>query len=141
MEIKPYIRRVNYYETDQMSIVHHTNHIRYFEEARVDFMHQIGCDIKELEDMGIIIPNVDAYAKYKKVIEFYSLLKIEIKLVKFNGVSFTFEYVISFADTGEVASTGHTSHCFVNRERKPISIKRTFPEIYKKMLDNLTSAS
>ena len=39
-----YRRRANYYETDQMGIVHHSNHIRYFEEARLYYMHNIGCD-------------------------------------------------------------------------------------------------
>ena len=60
----------NYYETDQMGVVHHSNHIRYFEEARLDFMRTIGCDAAEMEKDGIIIPNVDAYAKYEKPVRF-----------------------------------------------------------------------
>ena len=70
MNIKPFTRRVNYYETDKMNIVHHTNYIRYFEEARIDFMRQIGCSCAELEKLGAIIPVVDAYAKYHKSIKF-----------------------------------------------------------------------
>ena len=30
--MKKYSRSVNYYETDQMGIVHHSNYIRYFEQ-------------------------------------------------------------------------------------------------------------
>ena len=41
MEIKPYERMVYYYETDRMGIVHHSNYIRWFEEARLDWMKQI----------------------------------------------------------------------------------------------------
>ena len=33
-----YERRINYYETDKMGIVHHSNYIRFFEEARVDML-------------------------------------------------------------------------------------------------------
>ena len=33
-----YERRINYYETDKMGIVHHSNYIRFFEEARLDMM-------------------------------------------------------------------------------------------------------
>ena len=47
-----------------MSIVHHSNYIRFFEEARCDFMEQIGCDVRALEDKGVSIAVVDAYAKY-----------------------------------------------------------------------------
>ena len=66
MKVKPYRRRANYYETDKMGIVHHTNYIRYFEEARIDLMRQVGCDCRTLEEMNIIIPVVDVYAKYHK---------------------------------------------------------------------------
>ena len=56
MEIKPYERMVYYYETDRMGIVHHSNYIRWFEEARLDWMKQIGWDYKTIEDDNIIIP-------------------------------------------------------------------------------------
>ena len=86
-----YFRKAVYYETDQMGIVHHSNYIRYFEEARVFFMHNIGCDVKELEELGVIIPNVDAYAKYLKPIKFYDDFYVEVKLVSFTGVRMEFD--------------------------------------------------
>ena len=139
MENKPYKRRVAYYETDCMRIVHHSNYFRYFEEARINFMHNIGCDVKEMENLGLIIPNVDAYARYKQPIEFSDEIIIEVKFTEFNGSKMNFEYIIKFADTDKVAATGHTTHCFVNREMKPISIKRTFPDIYRKLTENLSA--
>ena len=42
MIYKPYKHLVQYYETDQMGIVHHSNYIRWFEEARIYFMEQVG---------------------------------------------------------------------------------------------------
>lgn len=133
MEIQPYVRRANYYETDQMGIVHHTNYIRYFEEARLDFMRQIGCSCKDLEKQGIIIPVVDAYARYIKSVEFDDEIKVLITFKKFNGVRMEFSYEIRFSETDELAVTGNTSHCFTNTEHKPIRIRNTFPEIYEKM--------
>ena len=40
--MEAYKRKVHYYETDQMGIVHHSNYIRWFEEARIDFLEKIG---------------------------------------------------------------------------------------------------
>ena len=37
-----YIRDVKYYETDKMGIVHHSNYVRWFVEARMDFLAKIG---------------------------------------------------------------------------------------------------
>ena len=50
-----YERRINYYETDKMGIVHHSNYIRFFEEARLDMMKKVGLDYFTMEEAGIII--------------------------------------------------------------------------------------
>ena len=33
---------VQYYETDQMAIVHHSNYIRWFESARTAYLSEVG---------------------------------------------------------------------------------------------------
>ena len=40
--LKPYYHTVQYYETDAMAVVHHSNYIRWFEEARLDYLEQSG---------------------------------------------------------------------------------------------------
>ncbi len=132
-----YVRRANYYETDKMGIVHHSNHIRYFEEARIFFMKNIGCDVAEMEREGIIIPNVDAYAKYEKPIRFPQEVLIEVKLVKFTGAVMCFEYKAAFSD-GTLAATGRTTHCFVGKDFKPMSLKRKFPVYYEKLKEKIS---
>ena len=37
-----YKRRVKFYETDGMRVVHHANYLRYFEEARVEYLRAGG---------------------------------------------------------------------------------------------------
>ncbi len=120
-----------------MGIVHHSNHIRYFEEARIDFMKKIDCDIMKLENDGVIIPNVDAYAKYIKPIRFDDDIYIEVKLIKFNGVLMEYNYTIRFLCNDTVAATGHTAHCFVGENFKPISIKKKYPDFYNRLLSVL----
>ena len=51
---KGYNHTVQYYETDKMGITHHSNYIRWMEEARVDFLKQIGWDYDKLEEIGVI---------------------------------------------------------------------------------------
>ena len=38
----PYLRKDQYYETDQMAIIHHSTYIRWFEEARIHRLDQLG---------------------------------------------------------------------------------------------------
>ena len=66
MKTVPYKRKINYYETDRMNIVHHSNYARYLEESRMDFMRQIGISYDDLEEKGIIIPVLELHDNYIK---------------------------------------------------------------------------
>jgi YbgC/YbaW family acyl-CoA thioester hydrolase len=44
-----YIHKVNYYETDKMGVTHHSNYIRWMEEARVDFLEKAGFLVKHIK--------------------------------------------------------------------------------------------
>ena len=48
-EVKEYGRKIQYYETDRMGIVHHSNYIRWMEEARTDVLEQIGLPYDKIE--------------------------------------------------------------------------------------------
>ena len=56
IKIRPYEHHAKYYETDQMGIIHHSNYIKWMEEARMDLMDQIGLSYKQMEEMEIISP-------------------------------------------------------------------------------------
>ena len=47
--MKPCLHKVQYYETDMMGVTHHANYIRWMEEARIDFMDQLGFPYRSME--------------------------------------------------------------------------------------------
>ena len=49
MERNLYEHECKYYETDQMGIIHHSNYIRFMEEARIAFLKQIGFPMEKIE--------------------------------------------------------------------------------------------
>lgn len=128
-----YRRRINYYETDRMGIVHHSNYIRYFEEARLDMMEQCGLGYRKIEDTGIIIPVTFVDCQYIKPLQYDDAIRIESHFTKYNGIKMEVSYEIYQEDTGELCTTGKSGHCFLNREMKPIRMKREYPEIYQKL--------
>lgn len=131
-----YVRKANYYETDQMGIVHHSNYIRYFEEARLSFMDGIGCNAAQMEADGIIIPNVDIYARYERPVRFNDEVTIEVQLIKFNGATMRYAYTVRNS-SGETAATGHSTHCFVDKAFKPMTLKRRFPGYYQTLKNHI----
>lgn len=107
MEIKPYERMVYYYETDRMGIVHHSNYIRWFEEARLDWMKQIGWDYKTIEDDNIIIPVLSVSAEYKTMSRYGDNIVIYVKLAEYTGIriGFPMKYM-----TRRLESFGASAH-------------------------------
>lgn len=132
--MKDYIHKVQYYETDKMAIVHHSNYIRWFEEARVDWLEQIGCTMQTIEAAGVLIPVMSVTCNYHSMVRFGDEVAVKIKIGKFNGIKIEIEYEIRDVATGELRTTGASSHCFIDNDGKLISLKKSKPEIYEKLL-------
>ena len=130
MDIKTYQHKVQYYETDQMQIVHHSNYIRWFEEARSDFLEQIGYGYDRMEKEGIISPVIEIHAKYRSMTRFGEMVNIVVKMIRFTGLKFELEYIISDSVTGEIRVTGSSEHCLLARDSKPVRLKKVNPELY-----------
>ena len=119
IKIRPYEHHAKYYETDQMGIIHHSNYIKWMEEARMDLMEQIGLSYKQMEEMEIISPVLSVSCEYHSMVHFDDTVVIETKITK----------------TGELRTTAKSSHCFLNRSGRPISLKRSYPEIDTKFFE------
>lgn len=130
-EIKPYERGVHYYETDQMAIVHHSNYIRWFEEARSDFLEQIGLPYDKIEEEGILIPVLKAACEYKRAIRFGDVVHIILKVTFFNGIRFKVSYQVVGKETGVLHATGETEHGFVDKNMVPVRMKKEYPKMYE----------
>ncbi|MCI5588311.1 MAG: acyl-CoA thioesterase [Lachnospiraceae bacterium] len=126
-----YNRKINYYETDKMAIVHHSNYIRFFEEARLDMMDQFDLNYRKMEDMGIIIPVMSVDCKYIVPLCFDDEVQIHTKIVKFDGIKMEIAYEIYRDDV--LCTTGHSGHCFLDKDMKPFRMKRLYPDLYNKL--------
>lgn len=123
-----YIHNVCYYETDKMGITHHSNYIRWMEEARTDFLKSAGYGIKRLEAEGVTSPVVSMECQYKHTTTFDDKVKIEVHLEKYTGVKLVISYIMTNLETGELVFTARSSHCFINNKGIPVAIKKHFPE-------------
>lgn len=125
-----YDHQVQYYETDAMKIVHHANYLRWFEEARMYGIEKEGFPYQELEQRGILIPVLSASCDYKIAVTFGKTVHIDYELESFKGLRFTIAYRVYSEDRAILHAEGKTTHCFLNREMKPINIKKEAPDLY-----------
>ncbi|MBQ2980821.1 MAG: acyl-CoA thioesterase [Lachnospiraceae bacterium] len=128
-----YVHKVQYYETDKMSIVHHSNYIRWFEEARIDWLEKAGCHMKTIEDAGVLIPVLSVTCNYHSMVRFGDNVIVKTKVESFNGAKVVFSYEIVDEATGEKKNTGSSTHCFIDGDGKLISLKKYNVEMYEKL--------
>ena len=129
-EIHPYERKVYYYETDKMSVMHHSNYIRIFEETRVSYLAQAGMPFEKIEALGLMMPVLSAECRYKHPLVFDEPFAVYPMITKFNGATLHMSYKIVSRKTGELCAEGSSSHCFTNMEMKPIRIRNSYPEVF-----------
>ncbi len=124
-----YKHQVQYYETDRMGIVHHSNYVRWMEEARMDFFRQMGCGYEELEAQGIISPVTSVECKYKVTTTFADVIEMDVQVAEFKGVKLKLKYIMK--RDGEVVCEGYSEHCFLDKDGKIISLKKCNPAVYE----------
>lgn len=133
-----YKHTVAYYETDKMGITHHSNYIRWMEEARIDFLKQIGWPFEKLEECGIISPVVSVNCKYIVSTTFADEVFITVTIQEFKGVKLILHYEMTNSE-GKKVCEGDSTHCFVGKDGLPIRVSKEYPEFYNalcQVMDN-----
>lgn len=134
-----YERKINYYETDRMGVVHHSNYIRFLEESRCYWLEQIDMPFELLEENGITIPVLGVNCTYKNHVTFGDTILIKPYMKEYSGVRMTVGYDVTEKSTGKTVILAETKHCFTNKELKPINLKKynkEFSDKFEKLLEN-----
>lgn len=132
-----YERKINYYETDRMGVVHHSNYIRYLEEARTEWLEAIDMPFDLLEKNKITIPVLGVNCTYKQHVTFGDIVLVHTYAKEYSGVRMTIGYEVTDKKTGNIVLLGETKHCFTDSNLKPISLKKYAPEFHEKFAELL----
>ena len=127
--MEAYIHKVHYYETDKMGIVHHSNYIRWMEEARVAFLDEIGAGFAGMEARGVYSPVVSVDCRYLHPCRFDDRVRINVKITDFRGVRLRVAYEMINETSDELCCTGSSDHCFTDADGKLIILKKLCPDI------------
>jgi len=107
--------RVIYGDTDSGGVVYYANYMRYFEEARTEFMREHAVSYKEIEAVGLLLPVVECHIRYKASARYDDLLVVETCLLDVRPFSCRFNYAVKRADDEKLLVQGYTVHAAVNR--------------------------
>ena len=122
-----YKHEVKYYECDRMGVTHHSNYVRFMEEARVDYLDQLGYGFEKIEADNVFSPVVSIQCEYKRPTTFKDIIEIEVFISFMTETKFEFTYVMRVGE--KVVCNGKSLHCFIENGR-PVAISKRLPELY-----------
>lgn len=123
-----YVHQVNYYECDRMGVTHHSNYIRFMEEARIALMEELGYGYARMEEEGIVSPVVSLSCEYKKTTTFMDKIVVNVKASGLSALKMSFSY--EMMRDGELVFKGRSTHCFL-KDGKPLVIRDRWPGFYE----------
>lgn len=118
-----YRHQVQFYETDLMGIVHHSNYLRFYEEARVAWAHDRGIIDYQRPESAANFAVLETQVRHLKPAKFGDVLMIDVQARR-NGVRMIFQYRVRCGeDILSVAETKHVPLKDLKAIRLPAEIK------------------
>jgi acyl-CoA thioester hydrolase len=112
-----------YSETDQMGIIHHANYLIYLEQARLEWLSQLGFSYIKMEEDGVLLPVYNIDITYKNPIKFGDEITVRISLQSIPTTRVVFDYEI-VNQNNQICAVCELTLVFTDaqsfRPRKPI---------------------
>ena len=111
--------RVRYADSDQMGVAYYANYLVWFEVGRTEWLRARGYAYRSLESEGVFLPVTEASCRYHAPSRYDDLVWIVTRVGRLGRTIVRFDYRILKED-GTLAAEGHTEHCFLSREGRPV---------------------
>ena len=122
---------IRYYETDQMGFVHHSNYLRYFELARIEWISTLGFSYKKMEERGYLMPVINANIEFKRPLTFGNSFRVKIQSKEIPKVKFELIYEI-ILDKDIIIARGSTILAFLSSHNlKPVRCPKFFSDLFR----------
>jgi acyl-CoA thioester hydrolase len=123
-----YKRRIHVYETDLMGIVHHSNYLRFCEEARVEWFRANGFDtLTQDEIFGLVV--VETRVQHKRAIRYFDSLQIDLQ-IKSQGAKIMIQYRLYQED--KIFALAETIHCRIDQNFKVLRLDQKVTQLMEK---------
>jgi len=121
---------IRYYETDQMGFVHHSNFLRYFELARIEWISSLGFSYQKMEERGYLMPVINANIEFKRPLTFGNSFRVKIQSKEIPKVKFELTYKI-ILDKDITVATGSTILAFLSSHNlKAVRCPKFFSDLF-----------
>jgi acyl-CoA thioester hydrolase len=133
--------RVRYAETDQMSVVYHSNYLIWFEVGRVELLRQLGFSYLEMEQEGLNLPVVEIKCRYKHPARYDDEITIRTQLAEMRTSLLRFQYDVVRKSDGRLLAEGESVHVVVGRDLKRAHLTDKYRSAFHAVAETVQSAT
>jgi acyl-CoA thioester hydrolase len=127
--------RVRYAETDQMGVVHHSNHFIWFEVGRVELLRQLGFSYRDMESQdNCFIAVAEANCRYRAPVRYDEEVLVRTRLLNVRESVIHFGYELRRAEDGALLAEGETTHIVTDASMKIAALPDKYIKAFREAL-------
>lgn len=124
--------QVRTYELDSFGHVNNSVYLNYLEEARSEFLKQMGVSFHDFAVHGVHLVIVESYVKYVSAARYDDRITITGALRGVSAVAAYIDYVLTESDSDRLIATAWTRGAFVNaRTGRPTRAPQAFQDAFR----------
>lgn len=111
--------RVRYKDTDQMGIMHHSNYVVLYEQARTEWLRDMGLTYAEIERRGIMSPIIEVHSRYHYPAFYDEVLTVKVSMEAMPAARLVIASEV-YNEAGKLINTGSVTLGFMHAStRRP----------------------
>jgi len=118
-----------------MGVVYYANYFVWLETGRTEYFRQLGMPYAEVEKNDILLPVIKAFCQFKSPARYDDLVRVVTTVTSLQEVRIVFKYEVFRHASNELLVIGETEHAFVNRQGRPVVLKKYNPFLWKRLLE------
>ncbi len=114
-------KTIYYHDTDCGNVVYYANYLKYFEEARTQYMAQKGFSVPALMQCGKYFVVARQEVEYKYPVRYADVITVDTKIAEISDIKIVFENTIT-NQNGRLCTKGKTTLVCVDKNGVPSSM-------------------
>lgn len=119
--------RVRTYELDSFGHVNNAEYLHYLEEARSEYLRQLGLSFNDFERLGVHLVIIEAHVRYVTPARYGDEIEIAGRFTEVKAASLVIDYTLTERGTGRLLATARTRGAFIDAATaKPVRAPEPF---------------
>ena len=124
--------RVRTYELDSFGHVNNSVYLNYLEEARSEFLKQVGLHFHDFARLGVQLVIIEARVRYLSPARYGDEIEIRGAFTDVRPASLTITYALTETTSGRPVATAETRGAFVDAQTgRPTRAPQTFAAAFR----------